>query len=262
MADVRGNQETYARFIADLADFLIEAGLATASTLVGCTERELSELASWHTGAKLPAAYAAYLRAMGYRCGSLWDPGEGIGLDERDDARRVAARLTAHPQCQWRLTDSILPIGQYQAFQLLFMNVEEGDDPRVFRYMERHPLPKVVGPTFTAWLREVALGRIEAKPALAETLREISRHREHWSERKRVLDGYAVRAREMREALIERVAVEDAQRGRITGPSQFQSRWVEEFARYDLWPVLKVEGQRMPWGWVRPGEAAREVPIP
>jgi hypothetical protein len=245
----------YDDFILEIATFMVEAGIATSSTLLGCTEREIEELQSSHPG-KLPASFTAFLRKMGYSAGEFMQDC-AIGINTWDENHQVADALTADPRCQWRFANTILPISQYQTFQLLFIDASQGDDPEVLHYMEGHSRPVVVGPTFTSWLRECVLGDVESKPWNDEICREIWEHRENWMERKRVIDHYEAQVNAMRSELVQRVAAADVKRGRITGPLQFQALWNREIEATDIYQTLLQERKRVPWGWLSLEDAIR-----
>src|SRR5258708_2529748 len=106
--------QIYADFIANLSSFLIEAGIATPATLMGCTESEIAEYESWYPG-RLPAAYVAFLREMGHASGELMSDCS-MGDAAWEENREVARKLTADPHCSWRLTPTIVPLSQYEHF--------------------------------------------------------------------------------------------------------------------------------------------------
>ncbi len=168
----------YAVFMAELRRFMIDAGIATVDTICGCTDSEVAELER-RLSIRFPAAMAECLRQMGRACGHLMD-GDAFGIGAFNDAREVAVEITTEEGSPWRLPDHVIPFLQHQGYEFLFLHSNAGDDPPVWLYIETEPEPNEWAMSFTAWLRESAIGAIEAKPWNDEVCREISLHRDDW----------------------------------------------------------------------------------
>ena len=243
----------YAAFMTQLSRFLIDAGIATVDTIRGCTDSEVRELER-QLSIQFPAAMAECLRQMGHACGDLLD-GDVLGIGAFNDAREVAVEIAIEVDSPWRLPDHVIPFLQHQGYEFLFLYSNAGDDPPVWLYIETEPEPKEWAISFTAWLRESAIGAIEGKPWNDEVCREITQHRDDWMARKATLDEYDNEARQIRKSLIARVTQTDRNRGRVTGPIEMQEIWNREFRSTDLYRKLIAEGKRIPWGWDNPSDA-------
>ena len=243
----------YAEFITELRDFMVDAGIATDDTIRGCTDSDITELER-RLSVRLPAAMAECLRQMGHACGHLMD-GDAFGVNAFDDSREVAQEITTEPKSPWRLPHDVIPFLQHQGYEFLFVYTNAGADPPVWLYIETEPEPKRWGLSFTAWLRESAIGAIEGKPWNDEVCREIRLHRDNWMTRKKTLDEYDDEANRIRQSLIARLIQSDLERGRITGPTEIQQMWNREFPDTDLYRRLIAEKKRIPWGWVNPSDA-------
>ncbi len=226
----------------------------TASDAIrGCTDAEVRELER-QLSIRFPAAMSECLHQMGHECGDLFD-GDAFGIGAFNDALEVAVKVTTEVDSPWRLADNVIPFLQHQGYEFLFLYSNAGDDPPVWLYIETEPEPKQVGLTFTAWLRESAIGSIEGKPWNNEVCREIRLHRDDWIARKKTLDEYTAEANRIRLSLIRRLIQVDRDRGRITGPNEMQQIWNREVRNTDLGRKLIAEGKRIPWGWFNPSDA-------
>jgi hypothetical protein len=237
----------YDRFLAQLTKFLVQARIATPASLRGCSLADIRAVEA-SSAKPWPPALIAALATLGGGSGKLFD-GDDFGLRGFKSAAEVAAEIAANP---WRLEPLMLPILQHDGYCFHFIGLDQGDDPPVDCYVETEKAPSQASPTFTAWLRELALLRLEIKPWNDEICRAIVAAREagqDWLQRKSELDRHETQARDVRTALKQRVAREDQQRGAITGPLEFQARWVKEIEATELCRTLRREGKRIPWGW-------------
>jgi hypothetical protein len=243
----------YAEFMAELCRFMIDARIATAETIRGCSDSEIAEVQrQLSTG--FPRAVVEWLRHMGHACGNLMD-GDAFGLNSFAAARAVAREITSEPDAPWRLPDQAIPLLQHQGYEFLFLYANSDDDPPVWLYLETEPEPRQWALSFTAWLRESAIDAVEHKPWNDEVCREIGLHRDDWTARKRTLDQYDNEARLLRRSLIARLIQNDRKRRRITGPTEMQQVWNRQFRDTDLYRKLMSEQKRVPWGWINPNDA-------
>ncbi len=222
----------YRRFMSELVEFMIEAGIATPSSIRGCTDTEIEQL-ELSTGFQFPRALRAWLAAMGHECGSLAD-GDNLGYSGFDEASHVALQLTTASNSQWSLPDAALPFVQHQGYQFTFVYPQLADDPEVWLYMDTDPAPCLLAFSLSGWLREAAIWAVESKPRNDETCREIRSNRERWLERKLVLDGYSRQLSDLRGTFLEKVLDSDRQHGHITGPCELQELWNDWFVTTSL----------------------------
>jgi hypothetical protein len=241
------NADIYDRFMTELATFMAQARIASSVTLRGCSLADIRSAQAYNSR-PWPAALIAALTTFGGHSRSLFD-GDDFGLSGIRTAAEVAREIATGP---WHLGPAMLPILQHDGYVFHFVALDQGDDPPVHYYMETEPGPAQAFPSITAWLRELALFRLESKPWNDEICREIVAAREtgrDWLDRKRELDRYDAEIQQLRAALQQRIALEDRQRGAITGPLEFQSLWVTELQATDLYRTLRRQGKRIPWGW-------------
>lgn len=243
----------YSAFMTDLCDFMVDAGIAAPDACRGCSDVEIEQLER-KLSFRLPAAMSECLRRLGHACGQFMD-GDAFGLSAFDEAHEVAQEITAKPDSPWRLPDQAIPFLQHHGYEFLFIQSNAGDDPPVWLYVETEPVAREVGASFTAWLRESALGTVERKPWNDEVCREIGLHRDDWLARKKILDEYDEETSQIRQSLTDRLVQSDRERGQITGPKEYQQIWNREFPNTDLFRKLTAERKRIPWNWVNPRDA-------
>jgi hypothetical protein len=243
----------YAQFMTELCRFILDAGVAMATTIRGCTAAEIAGVES-RLGIPLPVALVEYLRVAGHSSWTLMD-GEELTIASFDVAQRVAAAITTGSGCPWTLPRRTLPFLQHHGYEFLCLRTDDGNDPPVWLYIGTEPGPQQWAPSFTCWLRECALECIELQPWSDEVCRKIALHRDDWLKRKAVLDLYDQEANRIRQTLNDRVVALDRARGKITSPREFQEIWSREFRETDLCRTLVKEGKRVPWGWIDPGDA-------
>ena len=129
---------------------LAERGIADVSTVQGCTEAEIDEVAQ---GRSLPLRYREFLQTMGR--GSARLGGEGyypsiIGLTAD------GAELVAEDSAGIVLPADALVISMCQGYQFLFLRSGEGDDPPVWYYMENSGRFDRKFDSFTGYLSTIA----------------------------------------------------------------------------------------------------------
>jgi hypothetical protein len=239
----------YAPFIADLCRFMLDSRIAGAGDLRGCARPEIAALEE-QLGLRLPAAFSEALLAVGESCGELMD-GDKFGITGIQEASEVAQDIVTEDDSPWKPSRSMLPFLQHQGYNFQFFYTDEhDDDPAVWAYVETEPGPILMQPSFTCWLRERAIWCVEHTPWNDEVCREIDQHRDVWMERKQILDRYDAEAHRLRGLLLQRVAVADRKRGKITTVLEFQELWNREFRTTELYTTLLKEGKRIPWGWL------------
>ncbi|MFN0019375.1 MAG: SMI1/KNR4 family protein [Pirellulaceae bacterium] len=133
----------YSAFIIDLCDFMVDAGIATADSIRGCTDAEIEDLEQ-QLSLRFPAAMSVCLRRLGHACGQLMD-GDAFGMGAFAEAREVAQEITTRPDSPWRLPGQVIPFLQHHGYEFLFVHANAGDDPPVWLYIETEPTERQVG---------------------------------------------------------------------------------------------------------------------
>ena len=232
-------------------------GVAHSGPVQGCSDDEIEE-AERATGIKLPAALKAWYRVAGAVPPYLNDYDADHSLDDFKRSQETAAELTQDENCEWELTEDIIPFSQRIGEQFLFVSTREGNsnDPSVFHFMEGNAQPRQISVAFTAYIREMWLEGLDFPAQSEERINEIGSWREKgyddWMARKRIIDNLRAEASTVRRQLLETVHQEDLAKDEITAPRAFQERWLHEFSSSETWQKLQKEGLRMPFGWVDP----------
>ena len=121
--------------IAKAADILIGQGVATKSTINGCSAKEIEEV-EVDVEQPLPLAYRQFLATMGRGAGrffvgtDLFFPGV-IGNTE------AAHELVAEDKSGLALPKDAIAFMMHQGYQFMFIRADEGDDPPVYHYIEQ-----------------------------------------------------------------------------------------------------------------------------
>lgn len=241
--------DKYDRLMQEIVAYLQGTWLAKApdnnyrfhdrGPISGSSEAEIEE-AEQHVGKKLPAALKAWYRVAGKVPPYFYDYDMDLSIKDFLNAQETAVELTQEEYAEWQLTDNILPFSQRIGEQFLFVDTAlgEAEDPPVFHCMEgEHPTPVTVA--FSCYIREAWLQWLNVsneEPLTHSQLVEVLR----------------TEANEFRCQLIERVHHEDLTHDEITGPRQFQERWLEAFSKSEVWNRMQSEGLRMPYGWITP----------
>lgn len=135
-------------WIDSFAQKIVQAGLATEETLVGCSEAEIHELARTFK-LRLPKIYVDYLRRMGKQAGDFL--GECIrtypGLLQY--ARQKAETLL-EARTSYRLPDTAFVFVERYGCQFFYFDTASGDDnPPVYRYFEGDKEPAKIADGLT-----------------------------------------------------------------------------------------------------------------
>ncbi len=135
--------------IEDALGRLIEAGLASARDVRGCTEEEIAYIEA-QAQVRLPQIYRRFLARMGRAAGRFLE-GSDFKYPVVTTLRKDAERLLEESGGGWTLgpTDHVF-IG-HQGYEFLFFDCQNGEDPPVWRLMEDEEAEEVF-PRFSDWL--------------------------------------------------------------------------------------------------------------
>jgi hypothetical protein len=250
----------YDTLMREIVDYLKGTRLDKASkhtidkgSILGSTYLEI-RAAEQEIGKKLPAALKAWYRAAGAVPPYLNDYDADYSLQDLKRAQVTAFNLTQDEECQWQITDHILPFSQRIGEQFLFVDTSKGipDDPPVYHFMEGHELPKQIDVAFSACNREMWLQWLDfgAQGDGIKKEQEVKMTPDERMARKRILDHLNAETRAFRQDLVNRVYEEDLTKDVLTGPRAFQERWKKEFAASEVWQMLKKEGLRFPYDFI------------
>jgi SMI1 / KNR4 family (SUKH-1) len=137
---------------------LLDAGLITESTLLGCEEREIVEL-EHDLGLRLPTTYRKFLKTAGKSAGTFLE-GTDFLYSDLKTLQTDAVRLLRECKVLWRPTKADFVFAAHQGYQFLFFDTSKGDDPAVHLFLEGEEGPREVAPSFSSWFMQCALEEI------------------------------------------------------------------------------------------------------
>lgn len=128
---------------------LSDSGLLNGVALQGCSETEIRQIEN--TCPKpLPAAYKKFLSVLGVTAGSFLR-GSDFLLSTLPTLRSGAQRLLEESGAAYALAADDFVFASHQGYTFLFFKLGEGDDPKVYRYVEGDEKPELVSNTFSDW---------------------------------------------------------------------------------------------------------------
>lgn len=120
--------------------------------LEGASDEEIVELESY-AGGRFPAVYKQFLKCLGRSAGEL------LRGSEYAISQSLRLRLKEHAEELLRRSDAsfVLPRKAFvflmsQGYQFAFFNLDQGDDPCVYHYLEGDSTPKLLDPTLSGYL--------------------------------------------------------------------------------------------------------------
>ncbi len=131
---------------------LLATGLVSPDELEGCTPEQI-EVLTRSLGRPLPKAYEEFLLAMGHRAGCFMQ-----GTDTfwrhlswlREAADELLREDSAPP-----LPQSAFVFYMHQGYEFGFFDLEDGDDPPVYQYVQRWRAARPATSSFSDYLAEM-----------------------------------------------------------------------------------------------------------
>ncbi len=120
--------------IAKLVDVLIQNGVATEDTIVGCSAQEISQMEA-EVG-PLPTSYREFLLKMGRGAGNFY-VGTDLFYPDFLGITEAAHHLVAEDKADIILPKDTIVFMMHQGYQFMFVRSGEGADPPVYYYMEQ-----------------------------------------------------------------------------------------------------------------------------
>jgi hypothetical protein len=127
---------------------IVDCGLAEAGRVVGCTGHEIAEIRVLE-GGRLPRSYEQFMEVAGRSAGLFYSDMDFFYPAVLKN-KGIAEDLLA--EASWKLKQTEFPFGSHHGYTFLFFDASLGDDPPVSNYLEGDPGPRVVAPSFSAWL--------------------------------------------------------------------------------------------------------------
>ncbi len=125
--------------------------------LVGCSEKEISEVARTGNG-PLPAAYVCFLRRMGKHAGGFYR-GTDFFYPQVLKLNSWGRELLQCCGTKLQLRNSDFVFSMHQGYQFLFFSLTSGDDPPVFQYLEGASHFSQIFSSFSRFLIDTSLQR-------------------------------------------------------------------------------------------------------
>lgn len=140
---------------------LIDAGLATSTSFVGCTDEEIDSIESSFS-LRLPRAYRDFLLEMGRNAGDFL-----AGMDYRFpqlfELRTWAEELLRESGSGYDLPQNALVFFSDPGGAFLFFHCDENPDPPVFVFVETELEPRGFSERFSDWVRGAAEDQIAVR---------------------------------------------------------------------------------------------------
>lgn len=147
---MNNNSATTLDPIQEAARRLLDAGVANAQTLKGCSETEIATIEKTHN-LNLPESYRRFLSLMGRGAGQFL-----IGTDflykDLPGLRKNAEILLHECKAKFSLFSKDFVFAVHQGYEFLFFSTGNSTDPPVFLFVEDDQEPKQVASSFSEWL--------------------------------------------------------------------------------------------------------------
>jgi len=174
------------------------------------------------------------------------DNDSDLTLRDLLNSQQVAISLTNDPDCKWSLSDVVLPISSRIGGEFYFVMTDTGDDPPVYHFLESAVYPTRINISFTSYIRERMLSLIDLGFRQQAT-RKLTSSRE--KEVVSIINEQYPIFEQMRKDFTERIYTEDIVKRHITGPTEFQTRWVDEIRWLAVTHELTKQQIHVPWNW-------------
>jgi hypothetical protein len=135
---------------------LIDAGLASDSDFVGCTDAEISRLEQ-EFKIILPSAFVDFLRVMGRERDGFY--AEASMSYPFEDMRRIAIDLLN--DVNETISDTTFVFVERYGCAVLFFESNAGDDPPVYVFQADDEAPSRVAECFSDWLNTAVNAHID-----------------------------------------------------------------------------------------------------
>ncbi len=144
----------------DIRAQLLGGGIAAATDLRGCTQREIDDLER-RVGAPLPGAYQQFLAAIGHQAGAFLR-GTDVSYGQARGLTDAAKALLAEDAALHNLPEDAFVFYMHQGYEFGYFRLGAGEDPPVYQYVEGRGRPRVAWPSFTAYLVDAMEGHRQA----------------------------------------------------------------------------------------------------
>ena len=144
--------------------------IARKDELRGCSDREIAQL-ELDLGIQLPCVYREFLLRMGRSAGGLF-VGSDAFFPKLRRLQTWASEMLSEVKSPFILPTDAFVILMHQGYVCFFIRTMDGDDPPVYRILERDTQATLVSATFSAFLLDMIRECCEMKKAGHEYRRE------------------------------------------------------------------------------------------
>ena len=132
---------------------LLALPLGRDANLEGATERDILELENY-AGGQFPAVYKQFLKQLGEALGELfrgsdYAVGQHFQLHLKEPAEELLRRMNA----SFTLPRTAFVFLMSQGYQFTFFDLDDGNDPIVYHYLEGDLAPSVLDTKLSRYLR-------------------------------------------------------------------------------------------------------------
>jgi len=235
----------YQIFYDDLISFTTSTGLSTHS-VTGIEARMVSN-AQYQLKKTIPISITDWLVRAGSYSADWQEYDADLTFKDFINSQTSAISITNDPSCKWKISSYTLPISSRIGGEFLFVMTDMGDDPPIYRYVETSDYPTQCGISFTSYIRQKAIEHVDftLKSAFLSKLTYVDRQNAGL-----IVDKAYEDLEVTRKEFIEKVHTEDISKRHITGPRDFQLRWVEEVKWLKVTQALMEKHLYVPWNWV------------
>jgi hypothetical protein len=141
-------------FIKDLMQKLMALDGTKLDDFEGCTEKEIQLLMKTQNVERLPQMYVEFMKAMGrsYKSKGLrFFVGEDIGYEDALELKEVFAEVLKDENKDWQIPENAFVFWTHHAYIFYYFLIDEGDDPRIFEYIESKE-PRKIADSFSQLL--------------------------------------------------------------------------------------------------------------
>jgi hypothetical protein len=135
--------------VRKIVGLIVESGLALPNELLGCSDKEISEIEA-AVFPPLPLAYKWFLKTMGKGAGEFL-VGEDVFYPKMLGLKSAAMELMQSLGRKWNLPDKAIVFLGHQGYQFLFFE-RDTDDPEVSLLLDSEPEARKVFDSFSEWL--------------------------------------------------------------------------------------------------------------
>ena len=148
-----GQDSNMENVLNEIISDLIDSGLASGQSFVGCKNEEINELET-HFNVKFPKIYRLFLKKMGKAAGNFM-LGTDMFYKHLFGIRDGAIELLQEANSHYTLSHTMFVFSMHQGYEFCCFDTLGGEDPEVFQYIEDEDRPEKQWNTFSEYLKDM-----------------------------------------------------------------------------------------------------------